>query len=89
MESEIISRVAIKDTYETQAGKKKTETITVRSMVNQGSMFCNIHYGQGSVNIPKDKVGKVAKALTSLEWKETDKDSRIKELEKQLKALKK
>jgi len=90
MTSEVIDKVSIKDTYENKAGAKKTRTITVRSMVNDGSEFINIHCGRGSVNLPKDKASKVGKALTGLSWKKTaKKDSKIADLEKQLADLKK
>lgn len=91
MTSEVIDKVSIKDTYENAAGKQKTRTITVRSMVNGGSEFINIHCGRGSVNLPKDKAAKVSKALTGLSWKQkaAAKDSQISKLEKELAALKK
>ena len=89
MQSKELDKVSIKDTYETSAGDKKTRTITVRSMVNQGSMFANIHLGRGSVNIPKDKVGKVAKALKSLDWKDSKESDEIAELKAKIKELEK
>lgn len=88
MTSEVISKVSIKDSYTTQAGKKKTRVIAVRSMTNQGSMFANIHLGRGSVNIPQDKVGKVCKALKELKWKNSDTDT-IAELKKKIAKLEK
>lgn len=89
MTSETVDKVSIKDTYENKAGKQKTRTITIRSMVNGGSEFINIHCGRGSVNLPKDKAAKVSKALTGLSWKAAGKDSQISKLEKELAALKK
>lgn len=91
MTSETIDTISVKEKYEATNGKQKTRTTTIKAMNNSGSKFINIHSGRGSVCVSKAMINKVAKAMTSVKWKKTNKtkDKKINKLEKELKALKK
>jgi len=87
--TQVIDKVSIKDTYETKQGSKKTRTLTIRSMTNEGSLFANLHLGRGSVNLPKVLVPKACKALLALSWETSDSDDTIKALKAKIAELEK